>query len=222
MAHIGCNVLSHSLVSVILLLYLSMFLVVNLHNIIHAQRPKRGKLVEEVARPEGVFLTLAAFGTVAFFFEVAVFILLGFLSPGLLRMSLLQLRFPLDSSVQVLGLALMGGGFLLFIWSVLARGRHSVSWDMPEDHELVTWGPYRHVRHPSYAGYFMMFVGFCMTWLNALSLVPLVAVPGYVRLVDVEEELLVSRFGEEYRNYMSTAGRFTPRIFSRKDTRRSS
>lgn len=213
--------LSHSLVSGILLLYLSMFLVVNLYNIIHVQRPKSGKLVEDVVRPEGVFFTLAAFGTVAFFFEVFVFVLLGFLSPDLLRMSL-QLRFPLDSSVQVLGLALMGGGFLLFIWSVLARGRHSVSWDMPEDHKLVTWGPYRHVRHPSYAGYFMMFVGFYMTWLNALSLVPLVAVPGYVRLVDVEEELLVSRFGEEYRNYMDRTGRFIPRIFMRRDTRRSS
>jgi protein-S-isoprenylcysteine O-methyltransferase Ste14 len=148
-------------------------------------------------------------------------VLLGFMSPDLLRMSL-QLRFPLDSSVQVLGLALMGGGFFLFIWSVLARGRYSVSWDMPEDHKLVTWGPYRHVRHPSYGGYFMMFVGFCMTWLNALSLVPLVAVPGYVRLVDVEEELLVSRFGEEYRNYMDRTGRFTPRIFMRENTRRSS
>ncbi len=214
--------LSYSLISSIVLFYLSIFLVVNLHNIIGVQRPKRGaKGAKDVARPGDLFLTLAALGTIAFFFEVSVFMFLGFLCPDVLRMSP-QLMFPLDSCVQVIGLALMGGGFLLFIWSVLARGRYSVSWHMPEDHRLVTWGPYRHVRHPSYAGYFMMFAGFCMTWLNALSLVPLVAVPGYLRLVDVEEELLVSRFGEEYRYYIDRTGRFIPRFFMHKDTGRSS
>jgi len=60
------------------------------------------------------------------------------------------------------------------------------------DHRLVTWGPYRYVRHPSYSGYFLMFMGLALTVNNPLVLAPILAVAGYARLVDTEERLLVA------------------------------
>jgi len=86
---------------------------------------------------------------------------------------------------------------------------------MPEDHRLVTWGPYRLVRHPSYLGYFLMFIGLFFTWLNLVAVIPLVAIPGYVVVVGQEEELLLSRFWEEYQRYRETTERFIPRLRKR-------
>ena len=101
---------------------------------------------------------------------------------------------------------------LFFACSVVARGRYAVSWGMTETHRLFTWGPYRHVRHPSYLGYFLMFFGLFLVWLNAIALIPLVAIPFYVRVSEKEEVLLVHRFGEEYLRYREATGLFLPRL----------
>ena len=107
----------------------------------------------------------------------------------------------------------MGSGVLVFTWSVLSRGRYAVSWAMPEDHVLVTWGPYRYIRHPSYLVYHLMVIGLLLTWLNLVAVVPLIAIPGYISIVPVEEDLLVHRFGDEYLRYMERTGRFIPNLF---------
>jgi protein-S-isoprenylcysteine O-methyltransferase Ste14 len=110
----------------------------------------------------------------------------------------------------------MALGFLLFIWSVVARGRYSLSWAMPRDHALVTWGPYRYIRHPSYMGYFLMFLSLPLIMLNPVALLPLTGIPGYLSVARREEELLIQRFGEEYRDYMDRTGGFLPRIVGRE------
>ena len=103
-------------------------------------------------------------------------------------------------------------GYFLYIWSVLARGQYATSWAMPEDQKLVTWGPYRYVRHPSYLAYFILFIGLFLILLNLIALVPLIAVPGYVHIATVEEELLIRRFGEEYIAYRDATGKIFPKI----------
>lgn len=154
--------------------------------------------------------------TVLFFVEAISFTCLALTgSNQVLHAPPLQLRFGYESWVQLLGIIFLGVGVFVFLWSVVARGRYSVSWEMPEDHRLVTWGPYRFVRHPSYLGYFLMFIGLFFTWLNLVAVIPLVAIPGYVVVVGQEEELLLSRFGEEYQRYRETTGRFIPRLRKR-------
>jgi hypothetical protein len=44
----------------------------------------------------------------------------------------------LFGAMSALGLFLVAGGVLLFLWSVAARGRYSVSWEMPLNQRLVT------------------------------------------------------------------------------------
>jgi protein-S-isoprenylcysteine O-methyltransferase Ste14 len=173
---------------------------------------RRGKnAYAEVDRPGGLLMSLAALGTLAFFAEALLTVYAGFTGQVYLLVSVIQLEFPSASSVQVLGLAIMGAGFLVFVWSVIARGRHSVSWEMSDDHALITWGPYKYVRHPSYLGYFLMFTGLLLTWLNLVALIPLVAIPGYAKIAVTEEELLKQRFGDEYLKYMESTGRFIPK-----------
>lgn len=206
--------LPHNAAAGILLLYLLAFFLVNAHNVLWVHRRRRNRQVyAEVERPSGPIMALAAFGTLIFFIECLLFVYLGFTGFSQIPLvSQLTLSFPCDSLVQSLGILSMGSGFFFFLWSVVARGMYSVSWAMGEDHRLVTWGPYRHVRHPSYLGYFLMFVGLLLTWLNPVALMPFVAIPGYVKVVSTEEELLIMRFGEEYLRYQKTVGRFLPRL----------
>lgn len=80
------------------------------------------------------------------------------------------------------------------------------------DHELVRSGPYRLVRHPIYAS--MLFVllgtGFVITpwWLLAAAAIVFIA--GNEIRVRVEEGLLVSNFGEEFRAYRKAVPAYLP------------
>lgn len=81
------------------------------------------------------------------------------------------------------------------------------------DHQLVTSGPYRYVRHPLYTVGMAMFFAFALlasNWFIALS-TAVVLVMLLIRLPK-EEQKLVDRFGEQYRQYMQRTGKLLPRL----------
>jgi protein-S-isoprenylcysteine O-methyltransferase Ste14 len=213
--------LPENLTAGFLVVCLTAFFTVNLHNIIRFHFGKRkSKVYAEVKLPKSPILLFAGLGTLLFFLGSLLFSFFafsGFLS--FLDIFPLKLRFQHDTYVQIAGLVLSGAGYLLFLWSVVARGKYAVSWAMAENHKLVTWGPCRYVRHPSYLGYFLMFFGFFFIWLNLIALFPLVAIPGYIRVAAKEEELLKRRFSDEYIKYQKATGRFLPRLSRTKTTR---
>ena len=194
--------------------FLAFFFGANLLNLWRSQRSARAPVRDtEVEHPTGLRYALAALCTLVFFAEAGFYVLLVFFGmQDALTGSVLQLRFSFDWYVQAVGLVMVGSGFLLFVWSVLARGRYASAWAMREDQKLVTWGPYRFVRHPSYFAYFLLFIGLPLTLLNLVTVVPLIGIPGYVYIARVEEELLVARFGDEYSKYQQTTGKFLPRL----------
>jgi len=199
-------------IAFVLLVCFVCFASINLHNILVThRRADRVKSVAEVESPRGFIVGVAAFGTGVYFVEAFLFQLLVFSGYGFVLWSL-PLQLPSNVYLQFIGVVLTVIGYFLFIWSVRARGRFSVSWAMPEDQKLVSWGPYRYVRHPSYSGYFLMFVGFFLMWSSVVAVLPLFAVLGYYRVTFDEEAFLVRRFGDAYREYQRKTGRFAPRI----------
>jgi len=192
--------LSSTTIAAFLLVCLGFFISVNLHNIlvVHSSIGSM-KTHPEVDRPSGLVVGVAAVGTVAYFLLASTypFLVLAGQETMLLILSL-RLQPSIMICAQIVGLVLTGAGYFLFIWSVIARARYAASWAMTENHRLVTWGPYRYVRHPSYLGYFLMFLGLFFTWPNFLTLFPLIAIPGYVRVTVEEEKLLLSRFGQQF------------------------
>jgi len=206
--------LGETAVAVFLLGWLVVFSLVNLHSIVRFHRRRSGgKSYAEVERPFGFAMFLAVGGTLAYSVAVLLFLFLalsGFSS--LLSVLAFGYQSLFMDYVQIPGLVFTSVGYFLFIWSVVARGRYSVSWEMPEQQELVTWGPYRYVRHPSYLGYFLMFTGLLFLWPSLLTLFPLIAIPGYYQLTFEEERLLLLRFGEEYQEYQRKTGRFVPKV----------
>ncbi len=79
--------------------------------------------------------------------------------------------------------------------------------------ELVTDGMYSYVRHPQYAGLFLITVGMLIQWPTALTLLmwPLLAVT-YYRLARREEREASQRFGAAYDGYRTEVPAFVPRL----------
>jgi protein-S-isoprenylcysteine O-methyltransferase Ste14 len=197
---------------------LGIFYLVNLINLLRSRTRRkteesRSKLQPEAPEPPRTLtLGLAALGTIIFWLCSIFYVLLVF--AGMLSSVdslFLPLRFLFDSYVQTMGIILTAFGYLLFTWSVIARGRYATSWEMSRNHKLVTWGPYRYVRHPSYLAYFIMFPGLFFIWLTWIALIPIVAIPGYLQIANEEEKMLIQRFGDEYVTYQKTVGRFFPK-----------
>lgn len=86
--------------------------------------------------------------------------------------------------------------------------------EIKTDHTLVRSGIYRRIRHPMYAHLWLWVVGQGFILDNWLVLVYGVAAWGllYYLRVPKEEEMLVNRFGSEYREYMKTTGRVIPKF----------
>jgi len=77
---------------------------------------------------------------------------------------------------------------------------------------VITTGPYRYVRHPSYTAGMMLVVGVAValgTWLGTLIALALAAI-GYGYRVRVEERALSEKIGTPYRDYAARTKRFIP------------
>lgn len=79
---------------------------------------------------------------------------------------------------------------------------------------VIRSGPYRLVRHPSYTGGMLIFIGIGFALGSVLGLILLVVITlvGYGYRVAVEERALVAAIGEPYRVYMTECKRFIPYI----------
>jgi protein-S-isoprenylcysteine O-methyltransferase Ste14 len=113
------------------------------------------------------------------------------------------------------GAALMTLAVWLFWRSHADLGRNwSPSLQLREGHTLVTEGVYRHVRHPMYASEWLWGIAQALllhNWVAGLAGLALFT-PLYVVRVPREEQMMLDRFGEEYRAYMDRTGRVFPRL----------
>ena len=82
-----------------------------------------------------------------------------------------------------------------------------------KNHTLVTTGPYRWVRHPFYLAFLMAMIAASLVMANwFLALTGGLAVSLLFIRTAREEANLISRFENDYRQYMETTGRFFPRL----------
>jgi protein-S-isoprenylcysteine O-methyltransferase Ste14 len=121
---------------------------------------------------------------------------------------------PLPAWLRWSGAALMALCVPLVYWVFSSLGKNvTQTVAIRREHSLVTSGPYRWVRHPLYTVAFLNFIGLSLLaadWFIPLALVLGIAV--LVKRTGIEEDRLIQRFGEDYRSYMQTTGRFVPRL----------
>jgi protein-S-isoprenylcysteine O-methyltransferase Ste14 len=111
-----------------------------------------------------------------------------------------------------LPLALLGEAIRL--WGVSLAGSSTRVTGEVGAIELVTSGPFAHVRNPLYLGNILLYVGMGIAsnalfpWLQAAGLCWFAF--QYSAIVGLEEDFLRTRFGEEYERYCAAVPRFIP------------
>ena len=114
------------------------------------------------------------------------------------------------------GCALFGLGLALRWYSIVYLGRFfTVNVAIHSGHEVIDTGPYRLIRHPSYTGALLAFLGlgFCFgNWLSILFLtVPIIG--AFLWRIRIEESALTQALGNDYRAYMQRTKRLIPWVY---------
>jgi protein-S-isoprenylcysteine O-methyltransferase Ste14 len=109
--------------------------------------------------------------------------------------------------MRSIGFLAMAGGIGLRLWAIGCIGGR-------KKRVLVTWGPYRHVRHPLYCGSLLLALGACVfAGAPAAGLVTgLVFLALYLPSLRAEERFLAERFGHEWDAYRSCVAAFFPNL----------
>ena len=85
-----------------------------------------------------------------------------------------------------------------------------------KQHQLVTSGPYRWVRHPLYTVGSSLFIAFGMMADNwFIMFLGILAFIAMASRTPKEEANLIEKFGDEYREYMKHTGRYLPKLGGR-------
>lgn len=108
-------------------------------------------------------------------------------------------------------------GSLLIILALGIRLWALGSIDGNKKRVLVTWGPYRYVRHPLYSGSVLFALGICLVLgsLTAILLLCLFLAWFYLPALRTEERFLAARFGAEWDVYRGQTGMVMPRLGTR-------
>jgi len=110
------------------------------------------------------------------------------------------------------GFGLIAG--LLLVWTFRSLGRNLTDTVVTrKEHTLVITGPYRWVRHPLYTSAALATLANSLAAANWFFFVAgcLMLLLLVIRTRN-EEQNLIARFGDDYRNYMQRTGRFVPRL----------
>jgi len=99
-------------------------------------------------------------------------------------------------------------------WTMSSIGKNITDTvDIRTEHQLVTHGPYRWIRHPFYTLGFSVILAYSILAANWLMLgLGALAILYLVLRLPTEESMLIEKFGDEYRAYMKRTGRFLPRL----------
>jgi len=118
--------------------------------------------------------------------------------------------------LYVFGFILFLGGLALRWYSIGYLGRFfTVDVSISAEHKLIDAGPYRYVRHPSYTGALLAFLGlgFCFgNWLSILFLTaPIIG--AFLWRIRIEESALTQALGNDYRAYRRRTKRLIPWVY---------
>ena len=180
---------------------------------IYFSRRKR-KIIDKVSKDAA-----SIFGEGKINFAIRRFILLPilivavviyFINPDWNRV----LTIPFPKVVIWMGFALGMCGIFLLAWVHSILGKEwSVNLKLNREHKLIQSGPYANIRHPMYTALFMIYFGLGIISCNYIILSDiLLASLSLSCRIPYEEKMMTDRFGDQYRKYIRTTGRFLPKF----------
>jgi protein-S-isoprenylcysteine O-methyltransferase Ste14 len=125
-------------------------------------------------------------------------------------------EYPFQATSAWIGLLLAIAALTMFRVTHKALGRNwSVSLDVRENHELVSVGIYRQLRHPMYTAFWLWAIAQALllpNWFAGFAGLVGFGILFFGRIAK-EEALMLERFGEEYREYKSRTYRVIPWVY---------
>ena len=121
-----------------------------------------------------------------------------------------------NNKYDYVGLIVIGLGILIRFIAINSLGKFfTVDVTIRKQHELKKDGLYKLVRHPSYSGSILSFVGFGISLNNWISLfvVTIAVFTAFMKRIRIEENVLQNQFGEEYKKYAKKTYRLIPWIY---------
>ncbi len=146
---------------------------------------------------------------VVLFFVLLAFLVLYALDVPWLRILLIPFPAWLRWAGFALGLVSLGA----WSWAQAALDtRWSAQLQLRESHDLLTTGPYAHVRHPLYTAMIGVAIAFALVTSHWVFVAfGVLSIVGTLARVPREERMMLDEFGSEYAAYMQRTGRFFPR-----------
>lgn len=125
-------------------------------------------------------------------------------------MSMMMVQQDGSSLLSTLGIILMILGDISFVAAVITMRDSWRAGIAEEDKtELVTSGIYRISRNPAFLGFYLVYIGMMLTFINiGLVIITVVTIIAFHMQILQEETFLKSRFGKEYEDYMKRVGRY--------------
>jgi protein-S-isoprenylcysteine O-methyltransferase len=123
---------------------------------------------------------------------------------------------PFRLAFYFAGMAIFLAGLALRWYAIRYLGRwFTVNVAIADDQPLIDTGPYARVRHPSYTGALMAFLGFalCLGNFAALMLIVLASVGVFSWRIHIEEKVLAQAFGQRWLDYSARTKRLIPGIY---------
>jgi len=124
-----------------------------------------------------------------------------------------------DGSLSIwvwIGISLAIIGLTLRIWAIQKlQSAFSATVQIKSDQQLITSGPYKWLRHPSYTGAWLVMIGVAIVFNSMGGL--LFMGPGmfivYGKRISTEEKTLKGAFGQEYIVYEKRTKKLIPFIY---------
>jgi protein-S-isoprenylcysteine O-methyltransferase Ste14 len=116
----------------------------------------------------------------------------------------------------VAGVVMIVAGIGLRGWSIATLGRFfQYQIQVQPGHRVVTSGPYRYVRHPSYTGIALVLAGIALACDDVWSLAAVAVLGGAGLAVRIraEERQLRQALGEEYEHFAAGRKRLVPGVW---------
>ncbi len=128
---------------------------------------------------------------------------------------------PYNLALHISGLILFSLVVCLFWWIHISLGsNYHGPLKLHENHKLITSGPYAFARHPTYVAFPLLHISLFLITHSWLLLISGMVMAIYVnsKRIQIEEELLLKKFGKEYENYKKKVGKYFIILRNKKES----
>jgi protein-S-isoprenylcysteine O-methyltransferase Ste14 len=121
-------------------------------------------------------------------------------------------------AVDIAGMILLVGSIAMMAATMATNRVPLALWHQDgtknQPRQIVTYGPYRWVRHPFYVSFILLTLGAALVTRDAITAAafPLALLSLDWTVRNEEQKLLASPLGDEYGAYRARTGRFMPRL----------